>query len=58
MDTGVSYEFPSITKEAEFLKVTISFLSRCVREGKCYKGYIVTRKKKNRKETRSNLIQE
>lgn len=46
MDTGVSYEFPSITKEAEFLKVTISFLSRCVREGKCYKGYIVTRKKK------------
>jgi hypothetical protein len=56
MDTGVSYEFPSvcfffykkketITKAAEFLKVTISFLSRCVREGKSCKGYNVTRKK-------------
>jgi predicted HTH domain antitoxin len=45
MDTGVSHEFPSITKAAEFLKVTISFLSRCVREGKNCKGYNVTRKK-------------
>jgi hypothetical protein len=57
MDTGVSYEFPSvclfflykkketITKAAEFFKVTISFLSRCVREGKSCKGYGVTRKK-------------
>ena len=65
MDTGVSHEFPSvcffffiqkketITKAAEFLKVTFSFLSRCVREGKNCKGYIVTRK--NRKEARSNL---
>jgi hypothetical protein len=45
IDTGVSYEFASITKAAEFLKVTISFLSRCVREGKSCKGYNVTRKK-------------
>lgn len=44
MDTGVSYEFPSVTKEAEFLKVTIYFLSRCVREGKSYKGCNVIRK--------------
>jgi hypothetical protein len=47
MDIGVSYEFPSITKAAEFLKVTISFLSRCVREGKICKKYDITRK--NRK---------
>jgi hypothetical protein len=45
MDTGVSYEFPSITKAAEFLEVTVSFLSRCVREGKSCRGYNVTRKK-------------
>ena len=45
MYTNVSYEFPSITKAAEFLKVTISFLSRCVRKGKGCKGYNVTRKK-------------
>lgn len=44
MDTGVSYEFRSITKAAEFLEVTISFLSRCIREGKSCKGYNVTRK--------------
>ena len=43
IDTGVSHEFPSITKAAEFFKVTISYLSRCVREGKNCKGYIVTR---------------
>jgi hypothetical protein len=43
-DTGVSYEFPSVTKAAEFLKVTISFLSKCVREGKSCKGYNVIRK--------------
>ena len=54
IDTSVSHEFTSITKAAEFLKVTISYLSRCVREGKNCKGYIVTRKK-NRKEARSNL---
>lgn len=42
--TGISYEFPSVTKAAEFLKVTISFLSRCVREGKSCKGYNVIRK--------------
>ena len=53
IDTGVSHGFPSITKGAEFLKVTISFLSRCVREGKNCKGYNVTRQ--NRKEARSNL---
>lgn len=35
---AVSYEFPSITKAAEFLKVTVAFLSRCVREGKSCKG--------------------
>jgi len=40
-----SYEFTSITKAAEFIKVTISFLSRCIREGKSCKGYNVTRKK-------------
>lgn len=45
MDTGVSYEFASITKAAEFLKVTIYFLNRCIREGKSCKGYSVTRKK-------------
>jgi hypothetical protein len=45
MDTGVSYEFPSITKAAKFLDVTISFLSRGVREGKPCRGYVVTRKK-------------
>lgn len=45
IDTGVSHEFPSITKAAEFLKVTISYLRRCVREGKNGKGYIVSRKK-------------
>jgi hypothetical protein len=45
MDTGVSYEFPSITKVAKFLKVTVSFLSRCVKEGKSCKGFDVTRKK-------------
>jgi hypothetical protein len=49
IDTGVSYEFPSITKAAEFLKVTISFLSRCIREGKNCRGYNVTRKKIERK---------
>ena len=43
MDTSVSYEFPSITKAAEFLKVTISFLSWCVRIGKSCKGCNVTR---------------
>ena len=32
-DTSVYYEFASITKAAEFLEVTFSFLSRCVREG-------------------------
>jgi len=31
-------EFSSITEEAEFLEVTISFLSRCVREGKPCRG--------------------
>ena len=45
IDTGVSYEFASITKAAEFLKVTIYFLNRCIREGKSCKGYNVTRKK-------------
>ena len=45
IDTGVSYEFASITKAAEFLKVTIYFLNRCIREGKSCKGYSVTRKK-------------
>lgn len=45
IDTGVSHEFPSITKAAEFLKVTIYYLRRCVREGKNGKGYTVTRKK-------------
>ena len=54
MDTGLSYEFPSVTKAAEFLKVTISFLSRCVRKGKSCKVYNVTRI--NRKGTKSNLI--
>jgi len=44
-DTGVSHEFSSITKAAEFLGVTISFLSRCIREGKPCRGYNVTRKK-------------
>ena len=43
--TGVSHEFPSITKAAEVLKVTIYYFSRCLREGKNCKGYIVTRKK-------------
>ena len=51
----VSYEFPSTTKAEEVLKVTIYYLSGCVREGKKCKGYIVTRKK-NRKEARSNFI--
>lgn len=45
MDTGVYHEFTSSTKAAEVLKVTISFLSRCVRESKSCKGYNVTRKK-------------
>jgi hypothetical protein len=45
IDTGVSYEFASITKAAEFLEVTISFLSRCVREGKPCRGYNVIREK-------------
>jgi hypothetical protein len=53
MDKGVSYEFPFITKVAEVLKVTLSFLSRCVREGKRSKGYS---DKKNRKEARRNLV--
>ena len=44
MDTGLSYEFLFVTKAAEFLKVTVSFLSRCVRQGKSCKGYDVTRK--------------
>jgi len=43
-DTGVYYEFPSITKAAEFLKVTIYFLSRCVREGKSCKVWCYTEK--------------
>ena len=43
--TGASYNFSSITKAAEFLKVTTPFLSRCVRKGKSCRGYIVTRKK-------------
>ncbi len=43
--TGVSHKFPSITKTAEVLKVTIYYFSRCVREGKNCKGYIVIRKK-------------
>ena len=38
MDTGVSYKFPSITKAAEFLKVTIYFFSRWVIQGKSCKG--------------------
>jgi hypothetical protein len=38
IDTGVSHDFPSITKAAEFLKVTFYFLSRCVRIGKSCKG--------------------
>ena len=45
IDTGVSYEFASITKAAEFLEVTVSFLSRCVREGKSCRGYNVIREK-------------
>ena len=44
-DTGVSYEFAFITKAPEFLEVTISFLSRCVREGKPCREYNVIRKK-------------
>ena len=55
MDTGVSYEFPSITKAAEFLKITLYFISRCLRKGKNCKG-IMLHGKKNRKEARSNLI--
>lgn len=46
IDTGVSHEFTSITKAAEFFKVTVSFLSRCVRTGKSCKGYNVTQIKK------------
>lgn len=48
MDTGLSYKLPSITKAAEFLKVKISFLSRCIREGKSCKRYNIIWKK-NRK---------
>ena len=43
----------SITKAAEFLKVTIYFLNRCIREGKSCKGHSVTRKKQK---DRNNVI--
>ena len=43
-DTGVSIEFSSITNAAEFLGITTSFLSRCIREGKPCRGYNVKRK--------------
>jgi hypothetical protein len=43
-DSGVSTEFSSITNAAEFLGVTTSFLSRCIREGKPCRGYNLTRK--------------
>lgn len=43
-DTGVSTEFSSITNAAEFLGITTSFLSRCIREGKPCRGYTVIRK--------------
>lgn len=44
IDIGVSNEFPSITKAAEFLKVTVYLLSRCVRYGENCKAYHVIRK--------------
>jgi len=45
IDSGSSFTFPSMTKAAEFLGVTLSFLSRCVREGKHCRGYVVERQK-------------
>ena len=38
MDTGVSYEFASIAKSAEFLEVTISFLADVLEKVKFVKG--------------------
>ena len=37
-----------IIKAEEFFKVTIYFLTRCVREGKSCKGYNVPRKNRKR----------
>jgi len=40
-DTFESKQFPSITKAAEFLCVTKSYLSRCIRQNKSCKAHIV-----------------
>lgn len=45
IESGASFAYPSMTKAAEFLGVTVSFLSRCVREGKHCRGFVVERQK-------------